>query len=224
MTELTSSSSEILAKPQPDTLGVVPSVEIANPYERLSNEQLVVVRDNIADSIIEGIKKYDTTEITRASINLAAIPREFGARFADQRPAHNRGENDGAITYVTEPDPNIIQKIVDRLQTIDGAPYIAKSLYGVVNIPESSEAGMEARLQGIEQMTLFSGISKEIRRRTGSKFSPFNNPYSIMKNEDLAKIVERLKETIQTLTTQGKDTTDFRDKMMLVGKVIQSRR
>ena len=55
MTELTSSSSEILAKPQPDTLGVVPSVEIANPYERLSNEQLVVVRDNIADSIIEGI-------------------------------------------------------------------------------------------------------------------------------------------------------------------------
>ena len=83
---------------------------------------------------------------------------------------------------------------------------------------------METRLQGIEQMTLFSGISKEIRRRTGSKFSPFNNPYSIMKNEDLAKIVERLKETIQTLTTQGKDTTDFRDKMMLVGKVIQSRR
>lgn len=197
----------------------VAPAESANPYERLTAEQLTAVRDNIADSIVEGIRKYDPAEVTRAATNLAAIQREIQGRSPEQA-AHQRGEVDGAVTYITEPDAGVIQKIVSELQKIDGAPDIARKLYGGLEIPAPSEENQEARLQAMELQSLLAGVSREIRNVTGSEFSESTNPYASMKNEELATTVDRLKQTIQDLTAQGADTTDYRNRLAQIGEVI----
>lgn len=196
--------------------------ESANPYERLTPEQLTAVRDNIADSIVQGIRKYDSAEVTRASANLAAIQREMQARSPEQA-THQRGEVDGAVTYITEPDTAVIQRIVSELQKIDGAPDIARKLYGGLEIPTPSEENQEARLQAMELQSLLAGVSREIRNVTGSEFSESSNPYASMKNEELATTVERLKQAIQEGTAQGRDTTDFRNRLAQAGAVIRGR-
>lgn len=212
--ESTSNSSSVeTAEPQGST----------NPYERLTPEQLTAVRDNIADSIVEGIRKYDPAEVARASANLAAIQREIQARSPEQA-AHQRGEVDGAVTYITEPDTVVIQKIVSELQTIDGAPDIARKLYGGLEIPAPSEENQEARLQAMELQSLLASVSREIRNVTGSEFNESANPYASMKNEELAVTVNRLKQTIQDLTAQGADTTEYRNRLAQAGQVINSRR
>jgi SAM-dependent methyltransferase len=197
--------------------------EVTNPYERLTPEQLTAVRDNIADSIVQGIRKYDPAEVTRASANLAAIQRELEARSPEAQPAHQRGEVAGEVTYVTEPDPAVIQKIVTELQKIDGAPDIARKLYGGLEIPPPNEQDKEARLQAMEMQGLLAGVSREIRTVTGSEFSESTNPYASMKNEELATTVDRLKQTIQELTAQGADTTDYRNRLAQAGAVIRGR-
>jgi hypothetical protein len=196
--------------------------ESANPYARLTPEQLTAVRDNIADSIVQGIRKYDSAEVTRASANLAAIQREMQARSPEQA-THQRGEVDGAVTYITEPDTAVIQRIVSELQKIDGAPDIARKLYGGLEIPTPSEENQEARLQAMELQSLLAGVSREIRNVTGSEFSESSNPYASMKNEELATTVERLKQAIQEGTAQGRDTTDFRNRLAQAGAVIRGR-
>lgn len=200
----------------------VAPAESTNPYERLTAEQLTAVRDNIANSIVNGIRKYDPAEVTRASANLAAIQREMQARSPEQ-PTHQRGEVDGAVTYITEPDTNVIQRIVSELQKIDGAPDIARKLYGGLEIPAPSEENQEARLQAMELQSLLAGVSREIRNVTGSEFSESTNPYASMKNEELATTVDRLKQTIQDLTAQGADTTDYRTRLAQIGEVIRNR-
>lgn len=196
--------------------------EAANPYEKLTAEQLTAVRDNIVDSIVQGIRKYDPAEVTRASANLAAIQREIAGR-APEQPAHQRGEVAGEVTYITEPDTSIVQKIVAELQKIDGAPDIARKLYGGLEIPQPNEQDTEARLQAMELQSLLANVSREIRTVTGSEFSESSNPYASMKNEELATTVERLKQAIQEGTAQGRDTTDFRNRLAQAGRVIQGR-
>jgi hypothetical protein len=199
-------------------------VESTNPYESLAPEQLAKVRDNIADSIVQGIRKYDLAEVTRASANLAAIQREIEARSPETRPAHQRGEVDGAVTYITEPDKAVIQRIVGELQKIDGASNIARAMYGGLETPQQDESDPEAILQAAEMSSLLANISREIRSTTGSDLAEStNNPYASMKNEELATTVNRLKQTIQERTGQGLDTTDFRNRLALVGQVIRSR-
>jgi SAM-dependent methyltransferase len=211
---------ETAATPQAET---ITPTESANPYERLTAEQLTAVRDNIANSIVEGIRKYDPAEVTRAGANLAAIQREIQARSPEQ-PAHQRGEIDEAVTYITEPDTGVIQRIVSELQKIDGAPDIARKLYGGLEIPAPSEENQEARLQAMELQSLLAGVSREIRNVTGSEFSESTNPYASMKNEELATTVDRLKQTIQDLTAQGADTTEYRNRLAQAGQVINARR
>jgi hypothetical protein len=171
---------------------------------------------------VEGIRKYDPAEVTRAATNLAAIQREIQGRSPEQA-AHQRGEVDGAVTYITEPDAGVIQKIVSELQKIDGAPDIARKLYGGLEIPAPSEENQEARLQAMELQSLLAGVSREIRNVTGSEFSESTNPYASMKNEELATTVDRLKQTIQDLTAQGADTTDYRNRLAQIGEVIRNR-
>ncbi len=197
--------------------------ESTNPYEKLSAEQLTAVRDNIADSIVQGIRKYDPAEVIRASANLAAIQREIQARSPEQA-TRQRGEVDGAVTYITEPDTAVIQKIVSELQKIDGAPDIARKLYGGLEIPAPSEENQEARLQAMELQSLLASVSREIRNVTGSEFSESTNPYASMKNEELSVTVDRLKQTIQDLTAQGADTTEYRNRLAQAGQVINARR
>lgn len=211
--------SETVTTPQAEA---VAPTESTNPYERLTAEQLIAVRDNIANSIVEGIRRYDPAEVTRAATNLAAIQREIQARSPEQA-AHQRGEVDGAVTYITEPDAGVIQKIVSELQKIDGAPDIARKLYGGLEIPAPSEENQEARLQAMELQSLLAGVSREIRNVTGSEFSESTNPYASMKNEELATTVDRLKQTIQDLTAQGADTTEFRNRLAQVGEVMMNR-
>ncbi|MGB3945535.1 MAG: class I SAM-dependent methyltransferase [Candidatus Saccharimonadales bacterium] len=213
------SSESATSSPSTETAELQKST---NPYERLTSEQLTAVRDNIADSIVQGIRKYDPAEVTRASANLAAIQREIQTRSPEQ-VAHQRGEVAGEVTYVTEPDSAVIQKIVTELQKIDGAPDIARKLYGGLEIPPPNEQDKEARLQAMEMQGLLAGVSREIRSVTGSEFSEATNPYASMKNEELATTVDRLKQTIQELTAQGVDTTDFRDKLVQAGEVIRGR-
>ena len=198
-------------------------VESANPYESLAPEQLAKVRDNIADSIVQGIRKYDLDEVARASANLAAIQREIETRSPEARPRHQRGEVAGDVTYVTEPDTNIVQKIVGELQKIDGASNIARAMYGGLETPQPNTSDVETRLQAIEMNSLLANISREIRDVTGSEFSESTNPYAAMKNEELTKTVDRLKQAIQEGTAKGQDTTDFRNRLAQVGQVIQSR-
>lgn len=199
-------------------------VESANPYESLTPEQLAKVRDNIADSIVQGIRKYDIAEVTRASANLAAIQREIEARSPETQPAHKRGEVDGAVTYITEPDQAVIQKIVGGLQKIDGASNIARAMYGSLETLQQNESDPEAILQAAEMSSLLANISREIRSATGSDLTESTkNPYASMKNEELTKTVNRLEQTIQERTAQGLDTTEFRNRLALVGQVIQSR-
>ena len=226
-------AAEVLAK-QPEIVeslkakAPIPSPEAmvtqepANPYERLTPEQLTAVRDNIADSIVQGIRKYDSAEVTRASANLAAIQREMQARSPEQA-THQRGEVDGAVTYITEPDTAVIQRIVSELQKIDGAPDIARKLYGGLEVPAPNEENQEARLRTMELQSLLAGVSREIRNVTGSEFSESSNPYASMKNEELATTVERLKQAIQEGTAQGRDTTDFRNRLAQAGAVIRGR-
>ncbi len=197
--------------------------ESTNPYEKLSVEQLTAVRDNIADSIVQGIRKYDPADVIRASANLAAIQREIQARSPEQA-TRQRGEVDGAVTYITEPDTAVIQKIVSELQKIDGAPNIARKLYGGLEIPASSEENQEARLQAMELQSLLASVSREIRNVTGSEFSESTNPYASMKNEELSVTVDRLKQTIQDLTAQGADTTEYRNRLAQAGQIINARR
>lgn len=199
-------------------------VESTNHYERLTDEQLNAVRDNIADSVVQGIRKYDLTEVARASANLAAIQREFETRFVELRPTHQRGEVHGTITYSTEPDATVVQKIVSELQKIDGASNIARAMYGGLEIPRANESDQESRLRAIEMQSLLSNISKEVRRINGSDLSENTNPYAAMTNEKLTLTVERLKETIRSRAAQGLDTKDFRKRLALVGQVIQGRR
>ncbi|MFZ1600650.1 MAG: hypothetical protein WAT31_04710, partial [Candidatus Saccharimonas aalborgensis] len=206
--------------PTPETTVIQ---EVTNPYEKLTAEQLTAVRDNIADSIVQGIRKYDPAEVTRASANLAAIQREIAARSPESQPAHQRGEVAGEVTYITEPDSSIVQKIVAELQKIDGAPDIARKLYGGLEIPAPNESDPEARLQAMEMQSLLANVSREIRTVTGSEFSESANPYASMKNEELSATVDRLKQTIQERTAQGLDTTDFRSRLALAGQVIQGR-
>lgn len=209
------------AQPQAE---VAKPEEATNHYERLTAEQLAKVRDNIADSIVQGIRKYDLAEVTRASANLAAIQREIETRLPETQPAHQRGEVDGAVTYITEPDKAVIQKIVGELQKIDGASDIARAMYGGLEAPRQDESDPEAVLQAAEMSSLLANISREIRSTTGSDLAEStNNPYASMKNEELATTVDRLKQTIQERTAQGLDTTDFRNRLALVGRVIQSR-
>lgn len=78
-------------------------------------------------------------------------------------------------------------------------------------------------MQAMEMQGLLAGVSREIRSVTGSEFSEATNPYASMKNEELATTVDRLKQTIQELTAQGVDTTDFRDKLVQAGEVIRGR-
>jgi hypothetical protein len=198
-------------------------VEFANPYESLAPEQLAKVRDNIADSIVQGIRKYDLDEVARASANLAAIQREIETRSPEARPRHQRGEVAGDVTYVTEPDTNIVQKIVGELQKIDGASNIARAMYGGLETPQPNTSDVETRLQAIEMNSLLANISREIRDVTGSEFSESTNPYAAMKNEELTKTVDRLKQAIQEGTAKGQDTTDFRNRLAQVGQVIQGR-
>ncbi len=199
-------------------------IESTNPYESLAPEQLAKVRDNIADSIVQGIRKYDLAEVTRASANLAAIQREIETRSPDTQPAHKRGEVDGAVTYITEPDKAVVQKIVGELQKIDGASDIARAMYGGLEAPQQDESDPEAVLQAAEMSSLLANISREIRSTTGSDLAEStNNPYASMKNEELTTTVDRLKQTIQEHTAQGLDTTDFRNRLALVGRIIQSR-
>jgi len=214
-------SSESLDS-QPQQVEAAEPKEAANHYEGLTAEQLTQVRDNIANSIVQGIRKYDLSEVTRASANLAAIQREIETRSPEQ-PTHGRGEVVGEVTYVTEPERSIVQKIVGELQKIDGASDIARSMYGGLEIPQPDTPDPEARLQAIEMQSLLANISREIRSVTGSEFSESTNPYAAMKNEDLAKTVERLKQTIQEQTAKGLDTTEFRNNLMLAGQVIKSR-
>lgn len=198
------------------------SKESTNPYEHLTTEQLTAVRNNIADSIVQGIRKYDPAEVSRASANLAAIQREIHSRSPEQG-AHQRGESDGAVTYITEPDNAIVEKIVSELRKVDGAPDIARKLYGGLEIPQANGQNPESRLQAMELQSLLANISREIRNVTGSEFSESSNPYASMKNEELATTVERLKQAIQEGNAQGRDTTDFRNRLALAGRVIQGR-
>jgi hypothetical protein len=208
------------AQPQAE---VAKPEEATNHYERLTAEQLAKVRDNIADSIVQGIRKYDLDEVARASANLAAIQREIEARSPEAQPAHQRGEVDGATTYITEPDRAVIQKIVVELQKIDGASDIARAMYGGLETPQPNASDIETRLQAMEMQSLLANISREIRYITGSEFGSSTNPYASIKNEELAKTVDQLKQTIQERTTQGLDTADFKSRLALVGQVIQSR-
>lgn len=201
----------------------VTTEEATNHYERLTAQQLAEVRDNIADSIVQGIRKYDLTEVTRASANLAAIQREIEARSPEARPQHQRGEVVGDVTYVTEPDTNIVKKIVGELQKIDGASNIARAMYGGLETPQPNASDVETRLQAMEMNSLLANISREIRDVTGSEFGESTNPYAAMKNEELTKTVDRLKQAIQEGTNKGQDTTDFRNRLVQVGQVIQSR-
>ena len=216
------------AKLSGESVGTAPQAEVAatqettNPYEKLTPEQLTAVRDNIADSIVQGIRKYDPAEVTRASANLAAIQREIASRSPEQ-PTHQRGEVAGEVTYITEPDTSIVQKIVAELQKIDGAPDIARKLYGGLEIPRPNEQDPEARLQAMELQSLLANVSREIRTVTGSEFSESSNPYASMKNEELVTTVERLKQAIQEGNAQGRDTTDFRNRLAQAGRVIQGR-
>lgn len=204
--------------------GFMAKDETTSPYERLTPEQLAKVRDNIADSIVQGIRKYDLAEVTRASANLAAIQREIESRSPETQPVHKRGEVDGAVTYITEPDQTVVQKIVGELRKIDGAPDIARKLYGGVDVPSPNESNPEVGLQSMEMQSLLANISREIRNVTGSEFSESTNPYAAMKNEELTTVVDRLKQTIQERTAQGLDTTDFKNRLKLVGQVINGRK
>lgn len=204
---------------------IVNTIETANPYERLTGEQLVAVRDNIADSIAQGIIKYDKTEVVRASKNLAAIQREFERRLLVPQPPHTRGEVDGSITYVTEPDTTIIQNIVKKLQDTDGAPNIALAMYGGHDeIPQEGEVEDEERLRALEALVVLSSISKGVKQVSGSEFGPsVKNPYSTKTNDELTLIVRRMKQTIAELSEHGGDTTEFRKSLGLVGQVIKAR-
>lgn len=97
-------------------------------------------------------------------------------------------------------------------------------MYGGLETPQQDESDPEAVLQAAEMSSLLANISREIRSTTGSDLAEStNNPYASMKNEELATTVDRLKQTIQERTAQGLDTTDFRNRLALVGRVIQSR-
>jgi len=216
------------------TVEIVPNNEVAaaqqeeaapSPYERLTDEQLTLVRENIADSVIQGIRRYDHSEVARSGANLAAIQREFQARFPELQPKHARGEEDGHVTYITEPDSNVIHDMVQKLQSIDGGPAIAAAMYGGYDIPPKSQADQETRLQAIEVMTLLSGISKEARRITGSEFQRTENPYAANTNEQLVATVDRMKQTILSLRAKGRQTEadSYAQKLAQVGQVIKSR-
>ncbi len=216
------------------TVAILPSIEVAapqqeaaapSPYERFTDEQLTLVRDNIADSVVQGIRRYDHSEVARSAANLAAIQREFQARFPELQPKHARGEEDGHVTFITEPDSKVVQGMVQKLQSIDGGLAIAGTMYGSYNVPLKSEADQETRLQAMEVMALLSGISKEARRITGSEFQPTENPYAANTSEQLAATVARMKRTILSLRDEGKqaEADSFAQKLAQVGQVIKSR-
>ena len=199
------------------------SAESADPYERFSDEQLIAIRNNIADSIVDGIRRYDETEVERAAANLAAVQRQFEQRFASLRPEHAYGETDGAVTYATAADSAMVQRIVAALTPIDGARNIAAALYGGFKVPLPGQASWEERLQAMDVMNILSGVSKEIRRQNGSDIVDTINIYAAKTNEELARLVDRFKQTIADDTSAGRDTKDMRENLALIGQVIQAR-
>jgi len=216
-------STELAVDPRDILAQTSAEVTVVNPYERLTDEQLIQVRDNIADSVIQGIRRYDTPEVTRASINLAAIRREFEARFPELKPAHQRGEVDGDITYVTAPDPEIVQKITREVMAIDGTRTIVAGMKNNLPLPQPNWTDRETKLQALETFCLLTEVQREIRRVDPSEFNTSVNPYSSYKNEELTRLVARFKDAIQSQADKGFDTQQFRDSLTLIGKVVKSR-
>jgi len=196
-----------------------------NPYEQMTNDQLEQVRNNIADSVVRGLLSYNPQEVTRASANLAAIQREFETRFPELLKTLPRGQGENGILYDTLPDPNIVRSIVDKLKDVDG---IAGIVFGIRNKaaaergPSGRQPTLEEVLQATELERLLSEVGRGIQDVTPGKEKV--NPYSDMPNNELDARIEQFKTTIAEQTAAGKDTTELRKNLALIGQVINARK
>ena len=193
-----------------------------NPYERFTGDQLEQIRDNIADSFVEGIRQYDRAAIARSTANLAAVQREFETRLLVPQPARPHGTVEGSVTYTTEPDPVIVRTIAEKLQTIDGGFTIVNALRNSLKMPDKADT--EAYLRYLDRFTVLDAVSKQVRALNGSEFYNTQNPYATKTNEELSTLVDQFKSTIQSLEAQGQGTANFRQQLVQVGQVIQSRK
>lgn len=192
-----------------------------NPYRRFEVEELTVIRSNIIDSISEGVRRYDSLEVARATKNLMDIQRELETREGGApKPAHKRGDKDGAVTYITNVTEDVTSELRNRLLQIDGGLDIAMGIKNT--IPEKTSDG-ELDFDNIELITLMTEVGRLNRKITNSEFFVKKNPFAALTNDALKALVDNFKRTIGELRAQGKDPTDYIEKLMLVGKVIKGR-
>jgi hypothetical protein len=210
-----------------DTAGSLEEAPKAtNPYEKLSDEQLKQVKQNILGSIADGVRKFDAAEVKRASINLMSIQRELEARFPDMRPKHERGAKVGDATFVTNLDQATIEDFTKQLDSIDGAFHIIAAMRNESQLRDEAlrgEGGSEAQLQLLELQSFISDVMRHKRISSGSEFIEMKNPYSDKTNEELGALVDRFKGTISELQAKGQDTQELRNNLKLLGEVIKVR-
>lgn len=185
--------------------------EQVSPYERLTDEQLKLVRDNVTNSFIAGVLSYDTDEALRALGNIVRIREEFGRRWPDEFPDGRRIED--RTIYTNNVDQAVVDLVKKARQETGDITFLGK-LEGTLFSHDQDYEGInrddtEKYFQHVEKSAILTELIREIggeRDKFGVRknYVKSDNQYALTPNDKLDITEGRLIAGIEGLKAKGK--------------------